>query len=167
MRRRLTAMTLVIALTSLCVLPPTGALAAPGGGRLVQNITFLLNGEETEGILTIRNFTPSQQQLFANGTLSFTDPAGIGRQVPVRLPVNDITTQQDGGTCQILFLDLGPLHLELLGLIIDISQIIISITADPTAGILGSLLCAIANLFDLGDFQQVANLLRQLLDLLG
>jgi hypothetical protein len=37
----------------------------------------------------------------------------------------------------------------------------------PAAGIVGSLLCAIANLFDLGDFQQVANLLRQLLDLLG
>src|SRR5919201_2032141 len=106
MRRRLLAMTLIIALTSLCVLPPTGALAAPGGGGLVQNITFLLNGEPTAGILTIRNFTPSQQQLFAMGTLSFTDPDGISRHVPVRLPVTDITTQQQDGTCQILFLDL-------------------------------------------------------------
>jgi hypothetical protein len=48
MRRRLTAMTLVIALTSLCVLPPMGVFAAPGGGRLVQNITFLLNSLEEE-----------------------------------------------------------------------------------------------------------------------
>lgn len=167
MRRRLTAITLVIALTSLCVLPPTGALAAPGGGRLVQSITFLLNGEETDGILTIRNFTPSQQQLFAVGTLSFTDPAGISRHVPVRLPVEDIRTQQENGTCLILFLDLGAIHLEVLGLNIDISQIVIEIVADPTEGIVGSLLCAIANLFDLGDLQGVARLLRELLDLLG
>jgi hypothetical protein len=87
--------------------------------------------------------------------------------VPVRLPVTDITTQQQDGTCQILFLDLGPIHLELLGLIIDINEIIISITADPAAGILGDLLCAIANLFNLDDLQQLARLLRQLLDLLG
>ena len=48
------------------------------------------------------------------------------------------------GPCSIVDLLLGPLHLELLGLIVDLNQIHLQITADPNGGILGSLLCSIA-----------------------
>jgi len=57
----------------------------------------------------------------------------------VTLPV--VITQQ---TCQVLELVLGPLHLELLGLIIDLNQVVLTITADPRGGILGQLLSALA-----------------------
>jgi hypothetical protein len=40
---------------------------------------------------------------------------------------------------------LGPLHLDLLGLIVDLNQVHLQITADPNGGILGSLLCSITN----------------------
>jgi hypothetical protein len=48
------------------------------------------------------------------------------------------------GPCSIVDLLLGPLHLDLLGLIVDLNQIHLQITADPNGGILGSLLCSIA-----------------------
>jgi hypothetical protein len=50
------------------------------------------------------------------------------------------------GPCQVLDLVLGPLHLDLLGLIVDLNQIHLQITADPAGGILGSLLCSLTNL---------------------
>lgn len=49
------------------------------------------------------------------------------------------------GPCSIVDLLLGPLHLELLGLIVDLNQIHLQVTADPNGGILGSLLCSVTN----------------------
>jgi hypothetical protein len=63
---------------------------------------------------------------------------GIGFAVPLR------QGQTAQGTCQILDLVLGPLHLNLLGLIVDLNQLHLKITADPNGGLLGSLLCSLA-----------------------
>ena len=49
------------------------------------------------------------------------------------------------GTCSILDLVLGPLHLDLLGLVVDLNRVHLSITGDPAGGILGRLLCGVAN----------------------
>jgi hypothetical protein len=49
-----------------------------------------------------------------------------------------------GAVCPILDLVLGPLHLNLLGLIADLNQVHLSITADPNGGVLGSLFCSLA-----------------------
>jgi len=43
--------------------------------------------------------------------------------------------------CTVLDLALGPLHLNLLGLIVDLNRVHLTITADSTGGILGQLLC--------------------------
>ena len=48
------------------------------------------------------------------------------------------------GPCSIVDLLLGPLHLELLGLIVDLNQIHLQITADPNGGLVGSALCSVA-----------------------
>jgi len=47
-------------------------------------------------------------------------------------------------TCDILFLQLGPIDLNVLGLIVHVDQITVDIDADPTGGIVGQLLCALA-----------------------
>jgi hypothetical protein len=65
---------------------------------------------------------------------------GIGYSVPARQ-----SQAQAPGPCQVLDLVLGPLHLNLLGLIVDLNQIHLQITADPNGGILGSLLCSLTN----------------------
>ena len=52
-------------------------------------------------------------------------------------------------TCAILHLDLGPLSLDVLGLQVNLSRIVLDITAQPGAGnLLGNLLCAVAGLLD-------------------
>jgi hypothetical protein len=49
-----------------------------------------------------------------------------------------------GGICTVLDLVLGPLDLNLLGLMIHLDRVQLRITADPTGGLLGSLLCGLA-----------------------
>jgi hypothetical protein len=78
----------------------------------------------------------------------------------VAMPVADL----QAATCEVLNLVLGPLHLELLGLIVDLNQVVLNITADPNGGLLGSLLCSLAGGPTGG---ALSDLLNQLLALLG
>lgn len=51
--------------------------------------------------------------------------------------------------CPILNLTLGPLHLNLLGLVVNLNRVHLTLTALPGPGaLLGNLLCAIANLLN-------------------
>lgn len=74
-------------------------------------------------------------------------------------------------TCDILNLVLGPLDLNLLGLEIHLDTVVLDIIANPAGGLLGDLLCAVANLLDggpLGDLlDQLTDLLEQILGVLG
>jgi hypothetical protein len=70
--------------------------------------------------------------------------------------------------CNILHLVLGPLDLNLLGLVVHLNQVVLDITAVPGAGnLLGNLLCAVAGLLDGtpigGLLGQLAGLLNQIL----
>lgn len=69
------------------------------------------------------------------------------------------------GTCSVLNLVLGPLHLNLLGLVVDLNQVNLNITAQSGNGnLLGNLLCSVAGLLDNGTgLQGVANILNNLL----
>jgi hypothetical protein len=58
--------------------------------------------------------------------------------------------QGNPGACPILNLQLGPINLNLLGLLVETSQICLEITAHPSQGLLGDLLCGIARLLDRG-----------------
>ena len=52
--------------------------------------------------------------------------------------------QAPGQVCRILDLVLGPLDLNLLGLMIHLDRVHLTITAVPGGGILGDLLCSLA-----------------------
>jgi hypothetical protein len=54
------------------------------------------------------------------------------------------TTTQAGATCPVLDLVLGPLHLNLLGLVVDLSQVHLTVTATQGGGILGNLFCSLS-----------------------
>jgi hypothetical protein len=70
-------------------------------------------------------------------------------------------------SCTILHLELGPITLNLLGLVITTNKIVINITAQSGPGnLLGNLLCAIAGLLDRGGaVDRLVGLLNQLLGL--
>jgi hypothetical protein len=86
-------------------------------------------------------------------------------------PVSQAITAplQVSGSCQILNLVLGPLDLDLLGLVVHLNQVVLNITAVPGAGnLLGNLLCAVANLLNSGGplstlLNNVVSLLNQIL----
>ena len=72
-----------------------------------------------------------------------------------------------GASCDILHLELGPLDLDLLGLQVHLNKIVLDITADPSGGLLGSLLCAVANLLNNGGaLADIVDVLNQILALL-
>ena len=68
-------------------------------------------------------------------------------------------------SCAILHLELGPLDLNLLGLMVHLDRIVLDITAQSGPGnLLGNLLCAIANLLNGGGaLSAIVNLLNQIL----
>lgn len=71
-------------------------------------------------------------------------------------------------SCEILHLVLGPLDLNLLGLEIHLDTVDLLIEATPAGGLLGQLLCAVANLLSGGGLlSQIADLLNQILALLN
>ena len=72
--------------------------------------------------------------------------------------------------CPILNLVLGPLHLDLLGLVVDLNKVILNIVAQPGPGnLLGNLLCAVAHLLDgtpAPSVSQLTDLLNSILAIL-
>jgi hypothetical protein len=52
---------------------------------------------------------------------------------------------QTTAVCNVLELTLGPLHVDLLGLVIDLNRVHLTITANRNGGLLGQIFCALAN----------------------
>jgi hypothetical protein len=109
------------------------------------------DGDRFRGRMDIRRFVNRDGQVQAVGLLDgrMRDSSGdlIGRVTDkrVRMPVTSLQET----TCDILHLELGPLDLDLLGLVVHVDKIVIDIDAVPGAGnLLGNLLCAIAGLLD-------------------
>ena len=76
---------------------------------------------------------------------------GLMGEQPFSAPLNLTATPNPAQPdCPILNLMLGPIHLDLLGLVVDTSQICLDIEADPNGGLLGQLLCGISNLLNQG-----------------
>ena len=99
-------------------------------------------------------------------TESFTDVAGtLTHENPVALAQFG---PAEPGVCDLLFLDIGPISLDPLGLELYISPIQIDLDANPGPGnLLGNLLCAVAGLLDLGGILGFLEQLNQLLDLIN
>ena len=102
------------------------------------SITVPVTTSQGPGSLTITRFAVQNGQLVAIGLLTI-----VGTVVLV----------------------LGPLDLNLLGLMVHLNQVVLDISAQPGAGnLLGNLLCAIANLLNQqSPLSGLAALLTQLL----
>jgi len=133
-------------------------------------------GDVFAGTFTLQRFsTNAAGQLVAIGTIAGTvtnagQVIGSGLQtvevpVTVNSAANTAAVAGQAVSCGILHLDLGPLSLNLLGLQINLSRVVLDITAVPGAGnLLGNLLCSVANL--LNNPTGLAQLLNQILAIL-
>lgn len=127
----------------------------------------------TDAVATITGFRIVDGAIQAVGTVTGQVTTLVGG-VPTTTTVTDqpftapVTILQQTASCRILELDLGPIHLDVLGLVVDLSDVHLDIVAQPGAGnLLGNLLCAIAGLLDSNAagaaLQRVVDLLNQIL----
>ena len=91
-----------------------------------------------------------------------------GRPLRVAETETGVRTADHQGTCQVLRLVLGPLHLDLLGLVVDLygrtrrDPVIVTINAVPGHGLLGDLLCGLAGGGSITSLQALQGLLQGL-----
>lgn len=159
---------LILALASCGLLLPVHASAAIGGVPVSGTFTDSVGGTgQFVGTFNPQSFGVQGGQLVAIGTLvgNMTDSTGAllgtvtnaNTAMPVTAPL---------ASCTILNLVLGPIHLNLLGLVVNLNVVHLNITAVPGPGnLLGNLLCAIANLLNGGnlDLGVLSTLLNRLL----
>ena len=143
--------------------PPTSPMATvPVTGTLADGTGAV------DGTFAITRFITRGDQIVAVGTFtgSVLDEAGNVLRSGTRTLALPVTVS---ATCEILHLELGPLDLNLLGLMVHLDQIVLDITAVSGPGnLLGNLLCAIAGLLDPGPgpLTQIVALLNQILSIL-
>ena len=153
MKIRLALACALVGLTGALSLAAATAAAAPAQAPSITTaITSAQSGGALNGVFTITSFAVNRAgQLVANGTFTgtATDAAGIVHDLTDAVVSAVVNNTGTGGGCQILDLTLGPLHLDLLGLVVDLNQVHLTIKAQPGPGnLLGNLLCSVTHLLD-------------------
>ena len=140
------AVGLVPAASSASAAPaaPTAAAAAQPAATTLPVTGTLPDGTAFAGSLSNLSTSVVNGVVQLSGTIAGTGlPTG---GTAFTAPIQDVAATQG---CSILNLDLGPLNLDLLGLVIDLAPVSLDVTAVPGAGkLLGKLLCAVAGLLD-------------------
>ena len=150
----------------------------PITGKLADGGTF--TGTITATKLSVDQAT---QQLTMTGVVNGTAMTAAGQVIDVvNQTVNTALSMARPGTgplglvqpaaqasCGILNLVLGPLHLDLLGLVVDLNQVILDVTAvSGTGNLLGNLLCAVTNLLDIpGAIAAITNIIGNINSILS
>ena len=174
---------------------PDATLQRSGPPSRGQSLSFPVTGPLTvadavvgsfEGTFNVTKFgfDEATHQLMVTGVLAGTETFLDGRPaVAINQVVTTTATLKKGdqvasvnsifheaaATCGILLLDLGPLHLDLLGLVVDLNEVILDITAQTGANnLLGNLLCALTGLFDIpGAIAGIINLIDSINNLIS
>jgi hypothetical protein len=163
-------------------------------GLTLSNVSgTLARGGQFSGSVTITRLTNQAGSLVADGTISgSTLPGGatllvnsapsptpddifapasaqsaLASSMPVAQSFREIPltlTTPYGGVCTALYLDLGTVFLDQLGVQLDLAQATLDLETMPRANRpLGNLLCAVANLIESSPAGSQAGLLNELL----
>jgi hypothetical protein len=101
---------------------------------------------------TVDKFVPKGKSLVANGRAVATYTAADGTTQSATQPFTAKVLLGKGArrlaassaTCSVLYLELDKLALTLLGLNVNLDKVILSVDANSTGGVLGSLFCKLA-----------------------
>ncbi|GAA1477622.1 hypothetical protein GCM10009623_20680 [Nocardioides aestuarii] len=169
---------------------PAAALADPvassPAGSLTADVTGTTADEDAvTGTFTPLGFSKKNGKVFVRGVVDgvITDTAsGDSRTFTVIrktrvISMNGVpatarsTNARALADCEVLDLVLAPIHLDLLGLVVDLDRVHLNITAVSGPGnLLGNLLCSVVGLLD-GGLQgllgRVVRLLNRILGQLG
>ena len=130
--------------------------ATAGGGSKAVPVTA---GTQADGSLQVRfavdKFVVRGNHLVAMGDVVASYASAEGTHVtstPFATNVKSFKAhpkparrvQSANRICDVLTLDLAPVHLALLGLIVDLDRVHLTLKADSNGGLLGGLLCGLA-----------------------
>ena len=141
--------------------------AVPGSGALLGNllcgIANLLNGGLSQSA-ALAGLTPTELVTLNSGLTQLLNQA-------VFIPLTNSSALVNA-TCNVLSLAIGPVDLNLLGLRVELDDcsngpVTVDVTADPTGGLLGNLLCGLANLLNGGNPNTLLTTLRSIAALIG
>jgi len=153
----------------------------PAGTMASRIVGTTASGRSVTGTFTPLHFSRHNGHLRVRGLVSgvihnangSTRTFSVLRTMPVKTlngtPAHARTSAR--AACNVLHLVLGPLHLNLLGLHVDLNRVVLDITAHTGPGnLLGNLLCSVAGLLDGGlggVLGQLTGLLNRILGQLG
>ena len=201
MKIKFAALLAVLAAVATVVIAAPTSVAAPKPKAAAANVNVPVTGMVTNdrgatvgtftGDYTINRVKRQGRRLLAVGTVTgiITNTATGATQtvnrtvkIPLRATTGGTGARAGGAnaiapqaTCEILDLVLGPLDLDLLGLVVHLDTVHLNITAESGPGnLLGNLLCAVAGLLDGptgggigGILNQIVGLLNQILGAIG
>jgi hypothetical protein len=146
-RRSSAALVAALVVSGILAAPTTYAqqqrsVAVPVTGVIDGVLSFV-------GTFTLNRFAVVGGELVAVGTVTGTVTNLVTGAVTSIVQNVVVPVEVGQTTCQILHLDIGPIFLDLLGLQVQLSEVVLDITAVAGAGnLLGNLLCAVAGLLD-------------------
>jgi hypothetical protein len=103
------------------------------------DVNFVINRFVRQGRRIV-----AQGNVIATATHAQAAPAVVRKAFVAAVAAKRGTFSSTQRICDVLTLNLGPLHLELLGLVVDLSRVVLTIKADSNGGLLGSLFCGLA-----------------------
>lgn len=125
-------------------------------GKLLCQVINAVQGATIQPTAKLRRLNSVVHNQYSGGIASFDIPlsqrSGAATTTTASTSTTATTTTTTttasgptiaAGQCDVLNLVLGPLHLDLLGLIVDLNKIQLHITANPV-GTLGNLFCQLA-----------------------
>ena len=176
MKKRLVSVALLVAVMTAFAFGPMSAVQSVQAAPL-QAVSVPITGTFTDAVggtgtfvgnLALTRFAVQNGALVAIGTLTGTLTDSLGNVLgsisqTVTFPISNISA-----TCQVLHLELGPMDLNLLGLMVHLNRVVLDITAQQGGGLLGDLLCSLADLLGgPAPLSAVARLLNNILRILG
>jgi hypothetical protein len=136
---------------------------------IIDGVVYTLTKVQvTKIVLNEDPATKATHKLAIDGFLQLTAPDGTTHtQAFINKPANlSSSGAPTAPTCQILDLDIGAIHLDLLGLVVDLAPVHLDIVAQSGPGnLLGNLLCGLVNLLNglgTGDITALTQLLQQI-----
>lgn len=156
MRARTALLTMAVCAAALAAPAAAGAQEPAGLTQVVPVTGKSKSGKQFRGTYAIDRFRTSSGELVAVGTLRgrLGERRVAGRRVTMPAALSEVPASAQllppiPNACEILNLVLGPIRLNLLGLVVRTNQINVRIDAVPGPGnLLGNLLCAITGLLD-------------------
>jgi hypothetical protein len=138
------------------------------------------SGKIVRGVFIPRQFKTVGNRIYAQGRVKgkIVRPGKDrhfvkrGVMIPLQTANGQAVTPSGARACPVLNLVLGPVDLNVLGLVVHLDRVVLNIIAQSGAGqLLGNLLCAVAGLLDGGPLAgllgQLQGLLNRILGIVG